>query len=951
MKLLIRIASSFLLLAPLSLVGFAQSGIITTYAGPGLPTNSPSALGQAIGAPSALAADGAGGYYVASGSQNMVYHVTASGRLSVTAGTGSPGFSGDGGPAISAQLFLPGGLAVDASGNLFIADSGNNRVRKVTPGGVISTIAGTGPADFFNDNMPAVEADLNYPLGLLFDPAGNLYIADTGNDRIRKVTTQGIISTIVGTGAFGFAGDEALADVAVIARPTSMAIDGVGNLYIADSANQRIREITVDGNINTIVGNGTRGFSGDGGEALSAELNNPVAVAVDNSNNVYIADSYNYRIRKVTPGSITTSISNGAITTTVTSGTITTIAGSGVAGFSGDGGPALSAELSLPVALMLDATNDLYVADYVNQRVREVTSDRSISTVAGAPTEGFSGDGSQAATALLHLPTSVAVDAVGNLYIADSSNHRIRKVATSGVMSTVAGTGVPGYSGDGGPATSALLNGPVGVALDASGNLFIADYVSQRVRKVTPGGVITTIAGNGSQGYNGDGGPATSAQLNEPWGLAVDASGDVFIADVINQRVRMVTPAGVISTVAGMGAPGFAGDGGPATNAQLQFPSGVAVDRHGDLFIADSGNNSVREVTPDGMINTFAGSDFQGFGGDGGPATSADLYDPTGVAVDSSGDLFVVDHNNNCIRKVTPNGIINTVVGTESAGFSGDGGPALSATLNAPMGMAVDTSGDLFIADYGNDRIRKVTPQNSVSSFFPQVVVGSGYSTVFAISNPGTAAASGVLKLTDPQGEPMTVSGALRDSAGAPLSSLSGSALPVTVPAGETVFLSATGLTADGSIQAGWGELDNTAGLLAGAATYEYFVGSTLQTVVDTLQSPLLQYATVAVDNDSSRGKQLAYAIANPGTQAMTITLTLVAQDGTVAGGPVTLTLGPKQQIAHYLGQDVACTKFSGSLVLQAQAGAAFAAVALLDNQGVMTAIPMISGGAALEAN
>jgi hypothetical protein len=256
------------------------------------------------------------------------------------------------------------------------------------------------------------------------------------------------------------------------------------------------------------------------------------------------------------------------------------------------------------------------------------------------------------------------VDAAGNLYIADSGNNRIRKVTPGGVISTVAGNGAGGCSGDGGPATSAQLV-PWGIAVDAVRNLYIADYGAghNRVRKVTPGGVISTVAGNGTYGSSGDGGPATSAQLQSPSGVAVDAAGNLYFAEYHGCRIRKVTPGGVISTVAGNGAGGFSGDGGPATSARLDRPSGVAVDAAGNLYFADTNNHRIRKVTPGGVISTVAGNGAAGFSGDGGPATSAQLYDPRGVAMDAAGNLYIADYGNDRIRKITPGGAISTVAG------------------------------------------------------------------------------------------------------------------------------------------------------------------------------------------------------------------------------------------------------------------------------------------------
>jgi sugar lactone lactonase YvrE len=447
------------------------------------------------------------------------------------------------------------------------------------------------------------------------------------------------------------------------------------------------------------------------------------------------------------------------------------------------------------------------------------------------------------------------------------------------VISTVAGNGNPGYSGDGGPAASAMLNYPTGVAVDAAGNLFIADEANNRVRKVNPGGVISTVAGNGTQGYSGDGGPATSAELYYPYGVAVDTAGNLFIADEGNNRIRMVTPGGVISTVAGNGIFGFSGhngDGGPATSAMLAAPEDVAVDTAGNLFIADTWSNSVRKVTPGGVISTVAGNGTGGYSGDGGPATSAILAAPEDVAVDTAGNLFIADDGNQRIRMVTPGGVISTVAGNGTGGYSGDGGPATSAELYYPSGVAVDTAGNLFIADFDNQRVRMVTGVASVTTFFPQVAVGGGSDTLFTITNTGSTAASGNLILTDQQGNPFTVSSVLTDSSGTTQPASVGSSFSIYVPAGGTVFLSANALSPNNPTSSGWAELESTGGSLTGVATYEDVSGGIMQYIVGVLQSPLLQFATIPVDNDNTQDKQMAYAIVNPSSQTISIKLALV---------------------------------------------------------------------------
>ncbi|MFD0352401.1 RICIN domain-containing protein [Streptomyces sp. NPDC127110] len=333
---------------------------------------------------------------------------------------------------------------------------------------------------------------------------------------------------------------------------------------------------------------------------------------------------------------------------------ISTVAGTGVAGFKGENEPAVTAQLNRPYGVAVDSTGTLYLSDYNNHRVRRITTDGRISTVAGNGAAGFKGDGGPAAASQLNCPREIAVDGADNLYIVDANNHRVRKVATDGTISTVAGNGAAGFAGDGGPATAARLNLPLGVAADRAGNLYIAEYHNNRVRKVTVDGVISTIAGNGTGGFKGDGGPAVAAQLNHPYSVAVavDGTGDLYIADADNNRIRKVVADGTISTVAGTGVAGFGGDGGPAASAQLSFPVGLAVDSTGALLVTDYRNNRVRKITTDGRIGTVAGNGTAGFGGDDGPPATARLNCPYAVAVDCVDTLYIADHANDRIRRI-----------------------------------------------------------------------------------------------------------------------------------------------------------------------------------------------------------------------------------------------------------------------------------------------------------
>jgi trimeric autotransporter adhesin len=763
--------------------GVSQSNLpeIHTVAGGG-PASIP-ALSANTASPFGVALDVSGNTYVAAQSQNRVFKIDSAGNLSIAVGNGSGAYGGDGASAQAAALSGPTGLATDAAGNLYIADTLNNVIRVVNTSqspltvakatvqpGSIATIAGTGFAGYDQDGVSASSAKLNRPSGLALDKSGNVYIADQGNQRIRRVdVSTGIISTVAGTGVAGYNQDGVAAVTAELNQPSGVAIDASGNLYIADQGNNRVRGVDAStGTISTVAGTGAAGYDQDGVAATTAELNQPAAVTVDTSSDLYIADQGNQRVRRVD----------------ASSGLISTVAGTGTAGYDQDGVNAGAAELNSPSGLAVDSYGDLYIADGGNNRLRLVNQQGTsatvagvliqpgtIATVAGNGTTGYGGDTLAATSSSLSHPSQIALDGAGNIYIADTDNSRIRVVNSSltatitiagvsiapGAINTVAGTGSPGYNQDNIPAIDAELNHPGGIALDSAGNIYISDTDNSRVRVVNVSstdtiaisgvsvapGTIATVAGTGTQGYNEDGILAVDAQLNHPAGLSLDASGNIYIADSGNSRIRVVNagstspltigstniPAASIGTLAGTGAAGYNQDAIAATGAQVNDPQALTLDNAGNLYFADTGNARVRVVNINsialtvagvsvapGTIATVAGTGTPGYNQDGILATNAQLNVPSAVALDSFGNLYLADSQNQRIRQVNSVGVITTIAGTGVYGYIGDDIPATDALLAYPVDVKVDSVNNILIADHDNNRIRKVDAFASASA-------------------------------------------------------------------------------------------------------------------------------------------------------------------------------------------------------------------------------------------
>ncbi|MFN7933880.1 MAG: hypothetical protein U0R19_11155 [Bryobacteraceae bacterium] len=691
---------------------------IRTVAGGGPPNNTP-ALQVAIGNLESIAVSAAGEQYIVDTQRHRVFKVSATGQLSVFAGLGFSGFSGDGGPATSAALNLPLGLALDSTGNLYIADAANYRVRKVSPSGVITTIAGDGQPKYSGDGGHASIASIYFPTALALDTAGNLYIAEAG-PRIRKVLTSGIITTIAGNGTSGYSGDGGPAVAASFSYTGGLAIQPSGDLYISDTGNQRIRRVTPAGQIDTVAGTGSASFTGDGGPALAASLSLPSHILFTPTGDLIFCDAGNHRIRKI-----------------ATDGRISTIAGTGGIGFAGDGGSALNATFYTPRALGLDAAGNLYIGDSYNHRIRRITPGGTISTIVGNGNFSTSLDGTLALEAQFR-PSGITLDA-GNWFIADGESMRIFKIGTDGRLTTIAGGGFTTLDG---PALIVTLDFPSSTVFDRSGNLYLTEDRNS-IRRISPSGQIArAIGGGGSVQFSGDGGPAIDAGIASPGRMAVDNGGNLYFTDRGNHRVRKVTPAGIISTVVGNGAQGFSGDGGPATNAALNMPLALAVDAAGSLYIGDQGNSRIRKVSPAGIISTIAGNGSAGFSGDGGLATQANIFSPQTLALDPAGNLLIADTANHRIRRIA-NGVISTIAGDGQPSSSGDGGPATNASIPFPSGLAVDSTGNIYVTDWSG-RIRLLTPtitaQPAALSFTPQAPSG----TVTATSASGSPIAAAV---------------------------------------------------------------------------------------------------------------------------------------------------------------------------------------------------------------
>jgi sugar lactone lactonase YvrE len=672
--------------------------------------------------PSGVAADSAGNLFVADTSNHTIRKITSAGIVTTLAGLAGSVGSADG-TGGSARFNNPSGIAVDGAGNVYVADYANHMIRKITSAGLVTTLAGSAGISGSIDGT-GTTARFNYPYGLAVDSAGNVYVADSSNQTIRKITSAGVVTTLAGL-VDTIGSTDGSGSAARFNNPSGVAVDGAGNLYVADTSNHTIRAITAAGVVTTVAGlAGTAGAVD--GTGTTARFNYPYGLAVDSAGNVYVADSSNQTIRKIT-----------------SAGVVTTLAG--LAGSAGAAdGTGSAARFSDPHGVTVDGVGNVFVADSANETIRQITSAADVSTLAGlagSSTSIGSADGVGSA-ARFNNPTGVAADGTGNLYVADNGNHTIRKITPDGAVTTLAGlAGVPG-SADG-VGTAARFNFPQGLAVDSQANVYVADYNNRAIRKISPGGVVTTVAG-GSYGYSD--GTGSAAQFIDPYAVAVGADGTVYVADYGAFTIRKINSAGTVTTLAGLG--GNSGHvNGFGSAARFGNVSGVAVDSAGNVYVTDP--QTIRKITPAGLVTTVGGSDsdYRDCGPWDGTGSSARFCEPSGVAVDAAGNVYVGDSFNYSIRKMTPGSVVTTLAGFYGhPGSTDDTGNA--ARFKYPQGVAVDSTGKVYVADSSNNTIRvgalaaAITSANAATFAFGN----AGTFIVTSVGNPTpTLAAVGTL--------------------------------------------------------------------------------------------------------------------------------------------------------------------------------------------------------------
>jgi uncharacterized repeat protein (TIGR01451 family) len=658
--------------------------------------------------PYATAVDSAGNVYVADTSNFAVRKITPAGVVTTLAGLA--GTSGNtNGTGSDARFGYLNGIAVDRVGNVYVTDAGYHTVRKITAAGAVTTLAGT-PGVTGSADGTGSAARFYSPFGIAVDSTGNLYVTDLNNHTVRKITPAGVVTTVAGAaGVFG--STDGSGSAARFHYPAGIAVDSVGNVYVADTYNYTIRQITSAGSVSTFAG--TAGASGNAnGTGTAALFSFPNGVAVGGGN-VYVADTWNCTIRKITSARV-----------------VTTLAGSGAAGNANGTGSA--AQFNYPYGLSATSTGTIYVADSYNREIRKITSASAVTTLAGSATTDGGGVGTTNGTgraARFYNPNGVTVTGT-TVYVADSNNSTIRKITSTGAVTSFAGTARRPGSADG-MGSVAQFQYPYGVAADKAGNVYVADTSNNTIRKITSAGVVTTLAGMAGVIGSADG-TGSAARFYYPYAVAVDASGNVYVADTYSFTVRKITPVGVVTTLAGLaGSSGYID--GTGIGARFGYLYGIAVDSAGNVYVPDSGYNTVRKITPAGIVTTLAGTPGVSGSADGTGST-ARFNGPFGIAVDSVNNVYVGDYNNQVIRKITPTGVVTTLAGVAGSSGIADGMGTVARFIK-PAGIAIASSGTIYVADSYNHEIRNGVPADlKITCTDGKTIVANGTSDTYTIT-------------------------------------------------------------------------------------------------------------------------------------------------------------------------------------------------------------------------
>ena len=669
-------------------------------------------------APTGAAVDAAGNLYVADSGNQVIRKISTDGVVSTVAGLVGASGTADGIGA-AARFHTPEAVAVDGSGNVYVADTGNHTIRKITPDGTVTTLAGSAGVSGSADGTGSA-ARFFVPFGLAVDAAGTLYVADTENNTIRKITSAGVVTTLAGQ-ASTQGSNGGIGSAAHFFNPESVAVDSAGNVYVADTGNNTVRKITTDGAVGTLAGQAGSSGSTDG-QGSTARFNGVRSLVVDASGTLYVTDNGNSTVRMITSGGLVSTLAG-------TAGKAETVNGVGTA-----------AHFVSPLGVALNSSGTLYVTDFGVHLVRSiVVSTKVVTTLAGNPAVVGSADG-LGNNASFTQPFGVALDKAGNIYVADPGTSTLRKITAGGEVTTLAGTaGTTGALN--GLGSVALFKGPQGVAVDSTGNLYVADTNNHTIRKVTAGGMVSLLAGYPLTSGSADG-TGLAARFNLPTSVAVDGSGNVYVADTGNNTIRMVTPAGVVTTISGLAGSGGWVDGSGSA-VRWSGPKGLSMDAAGNLYVADFNNSVIRQMTSAGVVSTVAGGVGQ-VGAVDGTGSAARFYHPAGTAVDASGNLFVADFYNQSVRKIAPGGVVSTVGGTAGR-FGNQGGQGAQAAFSYPLGVAVTAEGRLYVANSNSSSIMTASAAPVVALSSPQLLTSTG--AVFnGTVNPNGAAATAVFE-------------------------------------------------------------------------------------------------------------------------------------------------------------------------------------------------------------